>query len=58
MAKFFIRRPIFAWVIAITIMLAGLLAIFTLSISQYPDIAPTTVARAGCQREPALAVEQ
>lgn len=43
MAKFFIRRPIFAWVIAITIMLAGLLAIFTLSISQYPDIAPTTV---------------
>ena len=41
MAKFFIRRPIFAWVIAITIMLAGLLAIFTLSISQYPDIAPT-----------------
>ncbi|MBB3658000.1 multidrug efflux pump [Rhizobium sp. BK650] len=43
MAKFFIRRPIFAWVIAITIMLAGLLAISTLSISQYPDIAPTTV---------------
>jgi len=43
MAKFFIRRPIFAWVIAITIMLAGLLGIFTLSISQYPDIAPTTV---------------
>ncbi|WP_064708903.1 efflux RND transporter permease subunit [Rhizobium bangladeshense] len=43
MAKFFIRRPIFAWVIAITIMLAGLLAIFILSISQYPDIAPTTV---------------
>ncbi|MBB3595632.1 multidrug efflux pump [Rhizobium sp. BK529] len=43
MAKFFIRRPIFAWVIAITIMLAGVLAIFTLSISQYPDIAPTTV---------------
>ncbi|ULJ72184.1 efflux RND transporter permease subunit [Rhizobium gallicum] len=43
MAKFFIRRPIFAWVIAISIMLAGLLGIFTLSISQYPDIAPTTV---------------
>jgi multidrug efflux pump len=43
MAKFFIRRPIFAWVIAITIMLAGLLGIFTLSTSQYPDIAPTTV---------------
>lgn len=43
MAKFFIRRPIFAWVIAIVIMLGGALAISTLSISQYPDIAPTTV---------------
>lgn len=43
MAKFFIRRPIFAWVIAIVIMLGGALAIATLSISQYPDIAPTTV---------------
>ncbi|MFN7104144.1 MAG: efflux RND transporter permease subunit, partial [Pseudorhizobium sp.] len=43
MAKFFIRRPVFAWVIAIVIMLGGALAISTLSISQYPDIAPTTV---------------
>ncbi len=43
MAKFFIRRPIFAWVIAIVIMLGGALAISTLSISQYPEIAPTTV---------------
>jgi multidrug efflux pump len=43
MAKFFIRRPVFAWVIAIVIMLGGILAISTLSISQYPDIAPTTV---------------
>ena len=43
MAKFFIYRPIFAWVIAISIMLGGLLAISSLSISQYPDIAPTTV---------------
>jgi multidrug efflux pump len=43
MAKFFIHRPIFAWVIAIVIMLGGALAISTLSISQYPDIAPTTV---------------
>ncbi|HCL64755.1 MAG TPA: hydrophobe/amphiphile efflux-1 family RND transporter [Rhizobium sp.] len=43
MAKFFIRRPIFAWVIAIVIMLGGAMAIFTLSISQYPEIAPTTV---------------
>lgn len=43
MAKFFIRRPVFAWVIAIVIMLGGALAIATLSISQYPEIAPTTV---------------
>ncbi|QRM56544.1 efflux RND transporter permease subunit [Sinorhizobium sp. BG8] len=43
MALFFIHRPIFAWVIAITIMLGGLLAITTLSVSQYPEIAPTTV---------------
>ncbi|WP_419785654.1 efflux RND transporter permease subunit [Pseudodesulfovibrio sp.] len=43
MSEFFIRRPIFAWVIAIVIMLSGLLALDTLSISQYPDIAPTTV---------------
>jgi multidrug efflux pump len=43
MAKFFIRRPIFAWVIAIVIMLGGALAINTLSISQYPEVAPPTV---------------
>ncbi|WP_024537414.1 efflux RND transporter permease subunit [Comamonas badia] len=44
MARFFIDRPIFAWVIAIIIMLAGGLAIFTLPISQYPTIAPPTVS--------------
>ncbi|WP_349956604.1 efflux RND transporter permease subunit [Rhizobium sp. ZPR3] len=44
MSRFFIDRPIFAWVIAIVIMLAGALSIFTLSISQYPQIAPTTVS--------------
>jgi multidrug efflux pump len=43
MSRFFIDRPIFAWVIAIVIMLAGALSILTLSISQYPQIAPTTV---------------
>ncbi|KAA0692541.1 AcrB/AcrD/AcrF family protein [Neorhizobium sp. P12A] len=43
MSRFFIDRPIFAWVIAIIIMLAGALSITTLSISQYPQIAPTTV---------------
>ncbi|WP_155294161.1 efflux RND transporter permease subunit, partial [Rhizobium rhizogenes] len=40
MSRFFIDRPIFAWVIAIVIMLAGALSILTLSISQYPQIAP------------------
>ena len=44
MARFFIDRPIFAWVIAIIVMLAGGLAIFTLPISQYPTIAPPTVS--------------
>lgn len=39
MAAFFINRPIFAWVIAIIIMLAGGLAIRTLPVAQYPDIA-------------------
>ncbi|WP_353186151.1 efflux RND transporter permease subunit [Bosea sp. (in: a-proteobacteria)] len=43
MSRFFIERPIFAWVVAIVIMLAGLLALQTLPISQYPQIAPTTV---------------
>ena len=43
MARFFIDRPIFAWVIAIVIMLAGLLAIGTLPVAQYPAIAPTAV---------------
>lgn len=43
MAQFFIQRPVFAWVIAIVIMVAGALAITTLSVSQYPEIAPTTV---------------
>ncbi len=43
MAKFFIDRPIFAWVIAIMVMLAGLLAIKTLPVSQYPPIAPPQI---------------
>ena len=42
-ANFFIQRPVFAWVIAILIMLAGGVAIRTLPVSQYPDIAPPTV---------------
>ncbi|MGE4560197.1 MAG: efflux RND transporter permease subunit [Desulfobulbus sp.] len=43
MARFFIDRPIFAWVIAIVIMLAGALAIMRLPIAQYPEIAPPSV---------------
>ena len=43
MAKFFINRPIFAIVIAIIIMLAGALSIFTLPVEQYPPIAPPSV---------------
>ncbi|MGY3864426.1 efflux RND transporter permease subunit, partial [Aeromonas bivalvium] len=43
MARFFIDRPIFAWVIALVIMLAGGLAILTLPVSQYPTIAPPAV---------------
>src|SRR6202047_5282879 len=43
MSKFFIDRPIFAWVIAIILMLAGVASIFNLPISQYPTIAPPSV---------------
>lgn len=44
MARFFINRPIFAWVIAICIMLAGLFSVSTLPVSQYPTIAPPSVS--------------
>ena len=44
MARFFIDRPIFAWVIAIVIMLTGALAIRELPVSQYPSIAPPAIA--------------
>lgn len=40
MARFFIDRPIFAWVIALVIMLGGALAILKLPVAQYPTIAP------------------
>jgi multidrug efflux pump len=43
-SEFFIERPIFAWVIAIVIMMVGGLAVFTLPIAQYPSIAPPAVA--------------
>ena len=44
MSKFFIDRPVFAWVIAIIIMLAGALSITSLPIAQYPSIAPPTIS--------------
>jgi multidrug efflux pump len=47
MAKFFIDRPIFAWVVAIVIMLAGALAIHGLPVSQYPSIAPPSISITG-----------
>ena len=43
MAQFFIHRPIFAWVIALVIMLAGILTISNMPIAQYPTVAPPTV---------------
>jgi hydrophobe/amphiphile efflux-1 (HAE1) family protein len=44
MARFFIDRPIFAWVISIVVMLAGIAAIFRLPLEQYPNIAPPRVS--------------
>jgi multidrug efflux pump len=43
MARFFIARPIFAWVIALSIMLVGLITIRSMPISQYPNIAPPAI---------------
>ncbi|RWR12282.1 multidrug efflux RND transporter permease subunit [Paenirhodobacter populi] len=43
MARFFIHRPVFAWVLAIVTMLAGVLGLNTLAISQYPEVSPPTV---------------
>jgi len=44
LSRFFLDRPVFAWVIAIILMVAGLLAIYNLPISQYPPIAPPSIA--------------
>lgn len=43
MANFFIDRPIFAWVLAILLCLTGTLAILSLPVEQYPDLAPPNV---------------
>ena len=44
LSRFFLNRPVFAWVIAIILMAAGAMAIFNLPISQYPPIAPPSIA--------------
>ncbi|WP_321471805.1 efflux RND transporter permease subunit [uncultured Paludibaculum sp.] len=44
MSRFFLDRPVFAWVISIAMMLAGCVAIYTLPISQYPPIAPPAIS--------------
>lgn len=44
MSRFFIERPVFAWVIAILIMVAGVMSITGLSINQYPNIAPPAIS--------------
>ncbi len=44
MARFFLDRPVFAWVIAIAMMLAGALAIYNLPIAQYPPVAPPSIS--------------
>ncbi len=44
MPSFFIDRPIFAWVVAIFIMIAGIIAIPLLPVSQYPDVAPPQIS--------------
>lgn len=43
MAQFFIHRPVLAWVLAIVTMIAGVAGITTLSVSQYPEVAPPTI---------------
>jgi len=44
LSKFFLKRPVFAWVIAVTLMALGALAIYNLPISQYPLMAPPSIS--------------
>ncbi|HZT81225.1 MAG TPA: efflux RND transporter permease subunit, partial [Gemmataceae bacterium] len=48
LARFFIDRPVFAWVISIVIVLVGLMAVVGLPVAQYPDITPPTI-QVACQ---------
>src|SRR5512137_2770327 len=44
LSRFFLDRPVFAWVIALAMILAGCLAIYNLPVSQYPPIAPPSIS--------------
>ena len=44
MARFFIDRPVFAWVVAILIMVLGALAVMRLPVAQYPSVAPPSIS--------------
>ena len=44
LSKFFLKRPVFAWVIAIILMLGGIMAINIMPISQYPTVAPPSIS--------------
>ena len=44
LSRFFLDRPVFAWVIAIILMVAGVMAIYMLPISQYPPVAPPAIS--------------
>src|SRR5260370_20077267 len=44
MSRFFINRPIFAWVLALLVMLAGVLALLNLPVAQFPPLAPPAIA--------------
>ena len=44
LSKFFLERPVFAWVIAIIIMAIGIIAIYNLPVSQYPEMAPPSIS--------------
>ncbi|HRR27119.1 MAG TPA: efflux RND transporter permease subunit, partial [Acidobacteriota bacterium] len=43
LSRFFLKRPVFAWVIAIAMMAAGVFAIVNMPVSQYPNIAPPSI---------------
>ena len=44
MSRFFIDRPVFAWVIAIILMVVGMLSISSLPVAQYPAVAPPSIS--------------